>query len=778
MKNTFFCFLLTFFFWSQSSVYSQNSSSISDINSGDWKISYNSNSKCMDFSYKGQSVLKNVYVKIKNNLDYLKSFDYSIVDLSENSFSDVTGNGTRYTVLYTGLFGKPDIKQIFYMYSDRSYFLTEAYLLSSVQTSSNYMAPIMTDTQSSFLDADPNNRVVSVPFDNDKWVHYSAYPLSKDSVSFEVSTIFNSKNRTGLVLGSVEHDTWKTGIRYSTSENKYINKIECYGGITHAITNDINTIASGLPSKQHGSIYGTVLKSPKVMVGMFDDWREGMDVYGDVNAMITPPRPWTKGNIFGWNSWGGMADKVNYNGVLDVSDFYANNLQKTNFSNNGTVYIVLDSYWDNMTETQLKDFVNHCLANGQQPGIYWSPFSDWGENGDRFIEGSAFYYKSAYLYVNGKICKIASRALDPTHPGTKARMVYFINKFKSWGFKYIKLDFLNNGILEADSYYDKNVTTGVQAYNAGMKYLSDLCGKDIYLGLSIAPLFPSQYGNSRRISCDAWGSADNSEYVLNSLSYGWWLDRVYNFNDPDNAVLDNFTEGENRMRMTSLATTGMYILGDNFSYKGTYPGTGQARQKALKFATNIEINQIAKLGRSFYPVEGTTALGTDKAECQFTLKTDSCVYLAIYNYNANSVYSGSVDLSRIGLKSVNVKSVKELWSGSNLILSGETLGFSVPAHDVQLFKLDLQNNQTSLSTVKATDNVLVNVNGSLLTVQTKVPVKSVNITTINGYLIKSMTSGFEGTTVAVNLSTFLKGVFLVQVVTNDNKKTTRKIIYS
>jgi hypothetical protein len=777
MKNTFWGFLLVSFFWSLSSAYAQSGSSINNINSGNWEIIYNSNSKCMDFSYKGQSVLRSVYVKIKNQLDYLKSSDYSIVNLSEDSFSDATGSGTKYTVLYTGLTGKPDIKQVFYMYPDRTYFLTEAYLLSSAKTSSNYMAPIMTDTQSSFLDTDPDNRVVSVPFDNDKWVRYSAYPLNKDSVSFEVTTVFSSKKRTGLVLGSVEHDTWKTGIRYSTSGNQYINKIECYGGITHVITNDINTVASGLPSKEHGSISGTVLKSPKVMVGMFDDWRTGMDIYGDVNAMITPPRPWTKGNVFGWNSWGGMADKVNYNGVLDVSDFYANNLQKSNFSNNGTVYIVLDSYWDNMTETQLKDFVNHCLANGQQPGIYWSPFSDWGENGDRFMEGSTFYYKSAYLYVNGKIRKIASRALDPTHPGTKARMVYFINKFKSWGFKYIKLDFLNNGILEADSYYDKNVTTGVQAYNVGMKYLSDLCGNDIYLGLSIAPLFPSQYGNGRRISCDAWGSADNSEYVLNSLSYGWWLDRVYNFNDPDNAVLTGFTEGENRMRMTSLATTGMYILGDNFSYKGTYPGTDQARQKALKFATNIEINEIAKLGRSFYPVEGTTALGADKAECQFMLKSDNCVYLAIYNYNANSAYSGSIDLSRLGLKLMDVKSVKELWIGNSLTLSGESLGFSVPAHDVQLFKLDLQNNQTSLSAVK-TDTILVNVRGSLLTVQTKVPVKSVNITTLNGCLVKSITSGLGVATVSVNLSTFLKGVFLVQVITNDNKKTTRKIIYT
>ena len=43
----------------------------------------------------------------------------------------------------------------------------------------------------------------------------------------------------------------------------------------------------------------------------------------------------------------------------------------------------------------------------------------------------------------------------------------------------------------------------------------------------------------------------DTEYTLNALSYGWWQDKVYQFNDPDHIVLRDATDGENRARVTS-----------------------------------------------------------------------------------------------------------------------------------------------------------------------------------------------------------------------------------
>ena len=110
---------------------------------------------------------------------------------------------------------------------------------------------------------------------------------------------------------------------------------------------------------------------------------------------------------------------------------------------------------------------------------------------------------------------------------------------------------MTNGIVEADSYYRDDITTGVQAYNFGMKHLRERCGDDMFIVESIAPLFPANYAHARRISCDAWGEMWHTNYMMNSLSFGWWLNRVYCFNDPDHLVMGDRSDAENMSRMTT-----------------------------------------------------------------------------------------------------------------------------------------------------------------------------------------------------------------------------------
>jgi len=296
-----------------------------------------------------------------------------------------------------------------------------------------------------------------------------------------------------------------------------------------------------------------------------------MEVYGLANTKVTPSRTWTKGIPFGCNSWGVMADKVTYEGSKNVSDFYKYSLYNKGFHNDSNVVIIdLDSFWDNMTENQLKDFASHCRASGQIPGIYWGLFSDWGSDGERFVEGTnnQYKYKDCYLYINGKVHSQGGRCLDPTHPATKARIKYQIEKFKEWGYRYVKLDFITNGAVQGDSYFNKQVTTGTQAYNEGLLYLTEVAGSDVFLALSIAPIFPYQYGNSRRMSCDSWAGIGDTQYVMNALSFGWWMNQFYQYNDPDHLVLQKSgTEsmGVNRARVTTGAICGMFMFGDNFS---------------------------------------------------------------------------------------------------------------------------------------------------------------------------------------------------------------------
>lgn len=681
------------------SVFSQNISVKKGIKHNQWTIKHNKDNG-VDYTYKGNRILTNTSVKTKIEGKYVDSKDFENINIKKTSVNDLFGAGVKYTVTYSG---NPNcnssIEQIFYFYTDKEFFLTEAYIKSEEEISSNYIAPLYSSERVSFLPSDTTNRVLRVPFDNDAFVHYLSSPLTDENISFEVTSVFNGKNRNGLVVGSVEHDIWKTGIRTKAENNQHITEFECFGGITHELTRDISD-KPDRPSKEHGSIKGKSLKSPKIFFGMFEDWRRGLEKYGDINAQIAPPRKWNSGTPFGWNSWAAMAANVNYEGAIEVSDFIKQELQSEGFENDDVTYIGLDSFWDNFSEEQLKEFVEHCKKNGQKAGIYWCPFSDWYGNADADVEGTngTYKYKDIYLYANGKPRKIESLAVDPTHPATKQRMEYFINRFKRLGYSYVKLDFINNGTLEADSFYNPNVTTGIQAYNEGMKYLSDLCGEDMFMALSIAPTFPSQYGTSKRISCDAWGAMTEGDwgttgYMLNSLSFGWWLDRVYPFNDADHILLykpeeaNDYREGANKSRITSAVITGIYMLGDNFSLSGRIPGSQEARDKAIAVATNKDINDIARLGKSFYPVEGYSASAPNKAESIFMLETDMYLYVTVFNFDKHKNKSGNLDLKRISKKKLNNCVVKELWTGETSSIKNNTLSYSTSSQDVSVYRI-------------------------------------------------------------------------------------------
>lgn len=678
------------------------STPISSFNYQGWEVVYDTNYKSTTYKYQGKVILNDILSRYKLGDRYISSSDYTLSKVRSEDLVDNIGKGKKYTFLYVGLDDAPTMEQIYYVYDGQSYFLTEVFIKSSDAIKSNYISPIYTESTNTFLTKDESNRALSVPFDNDNFVHYFSHPFNNvEDTSSEVTSFFNGKERSGLVIGSVEHDNWKTGISYKISNTNEIDFLDCFGGLASALTRDVSD-REDRPSSPHGSLSGTSIKSPKMLVGFFDDWRRGMETFGEVNAIIAPPRAWDGGTPFGWNSWAAMAEKVNYEGAIDVSEFFKNELQPNNFQNDGIVYIGLDSYWDNFTSDQLKQFVVEVNNNGQKAGIYWCPFSDWHGNAEAYVEGTnnEYKYKDIYLYAeNGKPKKIESIAVDPTHPGTKKRMDHFINMFKELGYEYVKLDFINNGTIEAASFHNPKVTTGVQAYNEGMSYLSELAGKDMFFALSIAPTFPAQWGNSKRISCDAWGAMTEGEwgttgYMLNSLSFGWWLDRVYPFNDADHILLykpsegDDYQLGSNRARVTSAVITGLYMFGDNFSLKGSLKGDQEARDKAKEVATNKEINEIAKIGKSFYPVEGYTAASAGKSETQFMLETEDCLYLAVFNFNTSENYEGEVSLERLGLISNSDLIVKELWTSETSVTENGTVSYNVPSQDARVYKIE------------------------------------------------------------------------------------------
>ncbi|HSY19573.1 MAG TPA: autotransporter-associated beta strand repeat-containing protein [Candidatus Acidoferrales bacterium] len=630
------------------------------------RLQYDLTAGTTDFYWQNSKKISGFYSGFSLDTGYIKGISYS-------SWSYAVSNGNQAVVTATGS-GLPVMRQYFTLNRNDSFLLRVE--VSGSNLKANWMGPVVVDSTGGVdIGITNDNRALVVPFDNDGFVRYNAMPMSSSGNGYEVGAFYDNTTRNGLVVGSVTHDTWKTGIFFVGANNK-LNALNVYGGAT--MPADVSP---------HGFVGGNTVASPTMFVGFGPDWRVTLQNYAAENTNVVARLAWTNGVPFGWNSYGVIQQNITYTDAVAVSDYYYTNLMNRNFTNHGTVYINFDSFWDNLSGTELQNFVNHCHAHGQKAGIYWGPFVFWGtvaQGSNWLMSGSSYNFSDAYLRTaDGSAQTLdGAVALDPTHPGTKQIINYYINEFTNWGFDYIKLDFLSHAALEG-VHHDANVTTGMQAYNQGMQYLLNAINGRMFISESIAPLFPYQYGHSRRIACDAETSLiGDTEYTMNSVSYGWWLNGVYQFNDPDIMVFANGANAnEAQSRLISGAVTGIFLDGDDLT-------TASGQIGSQPYMTNAAINDVARAGRTFTPVEGNTG---SSAVNTFVRQDGATWCIAVFNYGSSTA-NRTVDLNRAGLPPGNYL-MTNLWDGTTATVSG-SFNVSLNAEQSKLFRLAARNPAT------------------------------------------------------------------------------------
>ncbi|WP_158790920.1 IPT/TIG domain-containing protein [Granulicella sp. L60] len=586
-------------------------------------------------------------------------------------------------ITLTATDGSPTMIQRFIMSANH---FTVQVEIDGASAGSSEMSPLVVN-QAGAVDAgsytDP--RFLVVPYDNNAYYNYNAEtPNGLSDTGYEVGAFYDNTSRNGLVVGSVTHDTWKTGIQFTGNANK-LDFLWAYGGA--------NSTEDQLPQS---AVSGAKILSPVVMVGYYDDWRQGMEDFANTNAQYAPMLTWTGPAPMGWNSWGKIQNNLSYTNATAVEDYF--HTQLPNYNNNGVVYINLDNYWTNLTDSQLQSFVTHAHSQGQKAGIYWTPFIIWNWTDLTTAVDGAPNYKFGDIvmkYSNGTPMGAVDSAwgADPTHPGTQQRIDYYINKFKTIGFDYIKLDFLIHGALEGGSnngvFYDTTIHTGTQAYSQAMNRLYTDVGTSMLIDESIAPLFPYQYAHTRRVAGDTYGSIEDTKREMASASYGWWMaGRIYNWNDPDEMLLEGtetpsggttpvpFTANENKSRVTSGAIAGFMLNGDDVTDAGAPP-------LVQTWLTNTSINGLPALGLNFRPVEGNT--GTAPVNV-LVAQQSNVYYVAVFNYDIANPLNTTIDLGRAGLNSSTAYSVTDLWTGKTSSATGSLL-VSLGAAESTILKL-------------------------------------------------------------------------------------------
>lgn len=630
-------------------------------------IVYNLSTKTYSIKFNGSTVITNASAYAFSDQQYM-SGNFASATYSSESFTDNIGSGTKHIFTLSGNYTL-SMQQIFYTYTNKNYLAVQVVLTGN--GSNCYKMSPLTSYQVTPNFGSGDTRALFVPYDNDAWIRYNAFPLNAaDFTASEVTNIYNNTNRKGLVIGSLEHTKWKTGIAVSGAgtSSAYVSVIA--GWTKKDVTRD---------TRDHGwvSVGQTSCASPKVMINNTSDWRTGFEEFAQANAALQPKYifDWTAPKPIGWNSWGAMQSNINLAKVNAVVDFFHDDCPAYRTEDN-TLFIDLDSYWDNMTDAQLAQFVTYAKSKGFKAGIYWAPFVDWGKY-NRQVEGSSYNYNQCWTMVNGNPLELdGAYAMDPTSPGTKSRIKYFINRFKAAGFEMIKIDFLTHASIEADGFANNQVHTGMEAYQEGMRFLIDEINGTMLVQAAISPnLATGPFVHIRRIACDAYSSIGDTDYTMNSTTYGWWQNQIYDYLDADHVVFGTVSDGENRARLLSSVVTGTITSGDDFSVAGAW------KAKSQNLLQNNDVMNVARADMNFIPADGNT--GYNAANI-FSATHNNVTYVAVFNYS-NTATTNNVNLSRLGLGSGNY-TVKELYSGATSSTQG-TLNVQLPKADAALYAI-------------------------------------------------------------------------------------------
>ncbi|MDH7464387.1 hypothetical protein QEG73_24030 [Chitinophagaceae bacterium 26-R-25] len=655
------------------------------------KVIVNKKNGKINYHFSNGTSFENSYAYIEDiNYGYLASFSFGAHNITTDEIQDpLGGKGTCINITHEDAKVSFRFIQHITVYEKQPYVLISAEAEtkdpSSFLPATRNISPFsLTTTQGGQMKMPGTEpRFTDFPFDNDDWVDVVTRNWQEKEkitgISHELAAMFDKKTMAGFVAGSLTHDCWKTGIRYTAGKAAgSLDTLVVYGGAARSDNASLPASYGGLDGTHdvmpHGIVSGESVQSPLIFLSASNDVRECYTQYGQSNATIAGRQKWKDSAPVYWNSFGvegvlGYEKVMMPTGVLKISDF----IQSMNNFNGCSPVLSIDSYDQNIYSTEmLKSIQKYAGKKGQKIGFYFTPFAlwTWTNNanntklqGSDYSVGEVILKDSTGNFVPYKKGDWGAFPLDPTHPATRLSIIDRLQKAKAIGATFIKIDFLSAGALEASRYYDHSITTGMQSYNYGMKMLKHLIdsimGPDIFITMAISPLFPHQYAHTRFVSTDVyshlrndqpgfpnWGSTAASMVSASNL---WWIQgTLFPYTNMDVTIMKNFqknpdlTEQEIKVRLYSLMTMGS-ILGDGSDFRNQL-----AAQRAKKFLNNPNVCKYFLQPRAFVPLNFSEGNGQDQ-QLHFYLPGDS-VMLSAFNFDKEKPYVATFSRKEIGLK--------------------------------------------------------------------------------------------------------------------------------
>jgi alpha-galactosidase len=569
-------------------------------------------------------------------------------------------------------------------------------------------------------------RILDVPFDNDDWVNVieQRWPQQPgktvSGTSYEMAAVYDNATMNGFVAGSVTHDFWKTGIRYTTgATNGRVDSLIVYGG---AATPDNPALPASHGGRDgthdhipHGTMRGATVRSPLIYCSGTTDVRKAFTGYGQLHTLLYGKRSWKGYAPVYWNSFGvegvlGYTKLMMPAGVVKTSDFIAS---LNHFNSYAQPVLSIDSYDGGIyTTDMLSSIGKYAKKKNQQMGFYFIPFAIWTWKNavdQTQLQGTPYYLRDVVLrdgnnkpiaYKNGDW---GAYPIDPTHPATRQFIISQLQKARAIHATFIKIDFLSAGSLESSVRYDPAVRTGMQAYSKGMRMLKHLVdsimGPDIFITQAISPMFPHQYAHTRFVSTDVyshlrddqpgfpnWGSTQAS--LANGSHYWWVHGTLWPYTNLDVCIMKNFqknpdlTEQEIKVRLYSMMVMGS-ILGDGSDFRHPV-----AAGRAKRFLNHKALCAYFSDPKAFTPLQWADGESFNQ-QLSFYLPGDTTL-LGLFNFDTAKTYIPAINSRDIALANKQYI-IKDFLTGAVVgqIEKGQnSFSLSVPVKDALVVKLE------------------------------------------------------------------------------------------
>ena len=641
---------------------------------------------------------------------------------SQSAFNDLLGSGREVAMTCSGLDGKPDLTYRLQLYDGLPYGTIQVEVQN--RTAKNVTVQAIRGVEAvdrATVDLDGResaDRVLSDSFSED-WPNLVLYDLGRGPRQMHRGVgsqlIYNRESKQSLFLGALTSDRFLTilhlGYQGSGADAKIASYTVDSTGTTE-IMKDNNLRRSPPEDQVELSLplkAGQNLSSERLMMAAGPDYHGQLLAYGDAirrlhHARVSSP------NLIGWWSWTSYYMAINEGVSFTNAQWQAAHLKSLGYQ-----YFHIDEGYQyargEYTTADATKFPNGMRPLGSEVrrlgltlGIWTAPFE---------VSNRAWVYEHHKDWLvhtaDGKPISIGTAgggsgsdalyALDATHPDAQEYMRQtYSTLVHDWGVGFIKLDFMDTSAIEG--YHYRPDTTALEAQRIGLELIRKTVGDDVLLDKDGSPMLnPVGIVDAGRISNDTSHSFQNTRTVAPGIAARFYMNRNWFISDPDAYnVCENVPSPRRRQGgqappgvtlqeaqaaiVLSAISGGMYEIGDDLPILG-------AEKERLALVENQDLLQVAKLSRSFTPLDLLSYEPEDELPAIYFLREDQRQsVLAVYNWTEKP-RSHTLKLADLGLPAGHTFRASDVLNqGAPISLERAELRLlDQPPHSVKVIKL-------------------------------------------------------------------------------------------